>query len=107
LTNEYNRYIIKISNKPLGEIKVNFEQRIKQGGYTRIVRFAENILLRPDDSKLLMGEERFNKFVEAVEKSLEEYKNDELYNYYYTFNRAKHGFCNFERWKNIFVKINN
>jgi hypothetical protein len=78
---------------------MNYEQHIKQGGYTRIVRFAENILLRPNDNKLLFGEDKYNNLVTAFENVLEEYKNDEIYNYYYGLNKIDHGFCNFERWK--------
>lgn len=77
----------------------NYEDKIRNGGYERVVRVAENILLRPNDTKLLMGEEKFNALVKAEEKILEEYKNDDIYKYYYGLNKVKHGFCNFERWK--------
>ncbi|AZV43673.1 hypothetical protein BAOM_3064 [Peribacillus asahii] len=82
----------------------NFEQKIKNGGYKKIVRTAENILLRPNDNKLLMGEERLNALTIALEKVLEDYKHDEVYNYYYEFNKNKHGFCTFERWKCVYMQ---
>jgi hypothetical protein len=80
-------------------VKNEFEEKIKNGGYTKIIRIAENILLRPNDTRLLFGEERFNKLVEAVERILENYKNDEIYNYYYGLQKVNHGFCDFKRWK--------
>jgi hypothetical protein len=78
---------------------LNYEQKIRKGGYNRIVRIAENILLRPNDNKFLLGEEKFNTLVKTLEKILEEYKHDEIYKYYYELNNQEHGFCNFERWK--------
>lgn len=77
----------------------NFEQKLKDGGYKRIVNTAENILLRPNDNKAFMGEERFNALTKALENVLEDYKNDELYNYYYNLNNHDHGLCTFARWK--------
>lgn len=78
---------------------IDYEQEIKKGGYERIVRVAENILLRPNDTKLLLSELKFNALVKALEKILEKYKNDDIYKYYYELNNTRHGFCNFERWK--------
>ena len=74
-------------------------EHIKKGGYIRIVRMAENCLLRANDLKLFMGDEKFNLRKKALETVLEEYKEDEIYNYYYGLNKVPHGFCSFERWK--------
>lgn len=76
-----------------------YEQKIRNGGYNLVVRIAEHILLRPNDTAMLMGEDKFNELKEAEEKILEEYKSDEIYKYYYELNNQDHGFCNFERWK--------
>jgi hypothetical protein len=76
---------------------------IKKGGYKRIVGVAENILLRPNDNKLFMGEEKFNALVEALEIILEDYKNDDIYKYYYELSKVEHGFCGFERWENGYL----
>lgn len=85
-------------------INYNYVEKIKNGGYRRIVGVAENILLRYDDSvALMMGKEKFNALKEAEEKILEEYKDDDIYKYYYGFNEEKHGFCNFERFKAIYL----
>lgn len=78
---------------------INYEEKIRKGGYDRIIKIAENILLRPNDTKLLLGDKNFNALVKAEERILEEYKNDDIYNYYYNLNKKEHGFCNFERWK--------
>lgn len=79
---------------------INYEQKIKNGGYQRIVNVVENILLRPNNTKLMLGEEKFNSITKAVENILEEnYKQDEIYKYYYELNNHDHGFCTFERWK--------
>lgn len=80
----------------LVERKIN---HLKEGDYNRIVRMAENYLLRPNDLKKCMGEEQFNIRKTALEKVLEEYKEDKIYAYYYTLNKVNHGFCTFERWK--------
>lgn len=77
----------------------DYEEHIRKGGYKRIVNVAENILLRPNDNKLWFGEEKFNAIVKAIEKILEDYKQDPIYDYYYNLNKQPHGFCNFERWK--------
>lgn len=78
----------------------NYEQKIKNGGYKRLVSVAEKILLRPNDTKLMMGEKNFNELKMAEEKILEEsYKHDEIYRYYHELNNHNHGFCTFERWK--------
>lgn len=76
-----------------------FEQKLKDGGYKRIINVAENILLRPNDNKSLMGEERLSVLTKALENVLEDYKHDEIYNYYHNLNKYDHGFCTFERWK--------
>lgn len=75
------------------------EQRIIKGGYNRLVNCCENILSRPNDNIKLMGEEKYNNFVKATEKILNNYKHDELYKYYYELPKRKHGFCTFDRWK--------
>jgi len=74
-------------------------EHLKEGGYNRIVRMSENCLLRANDLKLFMGEEKFNSRMKALEIVLEGYKEDEIYNYYYGLNKVPHGFCSFERWK--------
>jgi hypothetical protein len=76
-----------------------YEQKIRDGGYKFLVRVAEHILLRPNDTALLMGQEKFNKLKQTEELILEEYKNDEIYKYYYELNNHDHGFCSFDRWK--------
>ena len=78
---------------------MDYEKHILKGGYKRIVNFAENILLRPNDNIYLMGEEKFNTLVTAFENVLENYKDDEIYSYYYELPKLDHGFCTFERWK--------
>lgn len=77
----------------------SFERIIKEGGYKRLINIVENILLRPNDNKLLYGELRFNTLIKATERILEEYKDDPIYQYYYELPKVKHGFCTFERWK--------
>lgn len=83
-------------NNNLIERKIN---HLKEGGYNKIVRMAENYLLRANDLKLLMSEEQFNSRKKALETILEDYKEDEIYNYYYNLNKVSHSFCTFERWK--------
>ncbi|MBZ9693365.1 hypothetical protein [Clostridium sp. M14] len=78
---------------------IELEEKIRKGGYNRIVRFSENILLRADDEIKLMGKEKFDFIKKAFENVLEDYKQDKIYEYYYTLNTVPHGFCVFERWK--------
>lgn len=77
---------------------INYEKEIRKS-HQRIINVAENILLRPNDTKLLFGEEKYNAMKRALEKVLEEYKDDPIYNYYYNLPKVEHGFCTFERWK--------
>lgn len=84
-------------------MEYNFVQKIKDGGYNRMVNIAGNILLRPNDMKAWGGIERFNTLKTALETILDENKEDQLYTYYYTFDRKKHGFCTFERWKSLYA----
>lgn len=79
-----------------------YTNRIIEGGYNRLVRFTENVLLRPNDTKNLLGEEKFLALKAVIEKQLENYKHDDLYHYYYSFDRSIHGFCSLERWINWF-----
>lgn len=37
--------------------------------------------------------------VEAVEETLEQQKDNELYKYYYDMKNKEHAFHNFERWQ--------
>ncbi|OMF76684.1 hypothetical protein [Paenibacillus glucanolyticus] len=82
-------------------MKYDYENKIKNGGYKQIIGVAENMLMRPNDTKLLLGEDKFNEMKKAVEKILEEdFKDDEVYGYYHQCNKDVYGFCSFERWKN-------
>ena len=49
---------------------------------------------------MLLGEEGYNNFKEAVEQVLKEnYYNNELLNKYYNeYDKASHGWMNFNRW---------
>ncbi|NFT08414.1 hypothetical protein FDF26_15350 [Clostridium botulinum] len=78
---------------------IELEQKIREGGYNRIVRFSESILLTADDFIKLMGKEKFDFIKKAFENVLEDYKQDKIYDYYYTLNTVPHGCCVFERWK--------
>ncbi|MGC6586137.1 hypothetical protein ACPV3A_14365 [Paenibacillus sp. Dod16] len=81
-------------------MEYDFENKIKNGGYKRIIAVAEKILMRPNDTKLLLGEGKFNELKKAEEKILEEhFKHDEVYEYYHQCNKEVYGFCSFERWK--------
>jgi hypothetical protein len=77
---------------------INYEQEIRKS-FQRIINCAENILLRPNDTKLLFGEEKYNNMKLALEKVLEDYKQTDIYNYYYELPKVKHGFCTFKRWQ--------
>ncbi len=78
----------------------DFESKIKQGGEQRLINCVENILLRPNDNKAFMGEEKYNLFKQAVENILnEQHKDTKIYTYYYTLPTVNHGFCSFERWE--------
>lgn len=79
---------------------LNYYEKVKEKSYQAICNMAGNIRLRPNDHKLLMGEEKYNAMIEAYERVLEEkYKHDDIYKYYYELPKVKHGFCTFERWK--------
>lgn len=77
---------------------LNYEKEIKKS-YQRIINVAENILLRPNDYIYGFGQEKFNTMKQGLEKVLEDYKDDEIYKYYYELPKVKHGFCTFARWK--------
>lgn len=78
----------------------HIEQHIKNGGFSRLKNCVENIILRPNDHKRLVGEEHYYNLVTAVEKILnEEYKNTNIYKYYYELPKIEHGFCSLERWE--------
>lgn len=69
------------------------------GGYKRIINVVENLLLRPNDQRLLMGEEKFNAYKIALEEILkEQYLNDKLNEYYNIYDKKIYGFCNFNNW---------
>lgn len=81
------------------ENKYNFIQKIRERDFKRVSNIAGNILLRPNDTITMMGEERFLALKEAFETVLEEdYKGTDLYNYYYSYNKEIMGFCEFNRW---------
>lgn len=77
----------------------NYEQHIRQGGFERLKNCVENLVLRPNDSKVWLTD-NYNEFVKAVEAVLNsDYQNTNIYKYYYELPKVKHGFCCLERWE--------
>lgn len=85
----------------------NFKRMILKGGYNRICNAVSIIKLRPNDQRTLLGEEGYNNFKEAVEQVLKEnYYNNELLNKYYNeYDKASHGWMNFNRWLKYGISI--
>lgn len=81
------------------ELILYYKEKMLTGGYKRIINAVENLLLRPNDQRLLMGEEKFNAYKIALEEILkEQYLNDKLNEYYNTYDKKIYSFCNFNNW---------
>lgn len=77
-----------------------FIEKITKGGYDRLKNMCEHVLLRPNDNKYSFGEVGFNNLKEACEELLEDYRDDDLYKYYYELPTLEYkGLCIFDRWK--------
>lgn len=73
-----------------------FIRKIKS--YDRLKTICEHIVLRPDDNKRYFGEIGFSNMVSVAEEKLEEYRETDLYRYYYDMKDSEHNFNNLERW---------
>lgn len=78
---------------------MEFYERSKQrlsSSYIKLVRSVENAKLRLNDSLKIFGEQKYAALTAAREEVLENYRDDKIYEYYYSDIK---GFCSFERWK--------
>jgi hypothetical protein len=81
-----------------------FREKINNGGYDRLKNMCEHVLLRPNDNKKSFGEKGFNSLKIVVEDILQNYKETDLYKYYYELPSLKYkGLCTFERWQEGFL----
>ena len=84
--------------------KEYFLNKIHEHDYI-LQRLCEHIVLRPNDNKRSFGEKGFKNMVEAVEETLEQQKDSELYKYYYDMKNNEHDFHSFERWQVLGRKV--
>lgn len=85
--------------------KEYFQDKIEKGGYDRLKNMCEHVLLRPNDNKRVFGEKGFNNLKEICEELLENYRDTDLYKYYYELPTLKYkGLCTLERWKGGYLQ---
>lgn len=77
-----------------------FREKIKKGGYERLLTMCQHVLLRPNDNKKAFGEKGFSNLKQVCEELLENHKETELYKYYYELPKLEYkGMLTLERWK--------
>lgn len=107
----YEKYIkqgidCRTANYKASEGVRKFEQRkyskdyfVKMvNNYERLKLSCENIVLRPNDLTRRFGSKGFRNYVLVIEEKLDDYKENDIYRYYYDMKENEHDYYDLELW---------